>query len=245
MRRSGRSPLSLEDRIRRGHGPWLGVVLAILGGLGGLRVAGIPGSLAGVVVGMRVPALVRGRDRVRRDRQLEAQLAEVAESTAMAVRSGLSVVRALDFASGEVADPMAGVLSRLLASCALGAPFEVALQEFGRELDTEDARLFVLVVSINHRAGGNLAGALEEVGATIRGRVGVRRELRALTAQGRMSGSVLVALPIVFFLLLAATSSGDLAATYRSGAGEAMIAAGLLMEAAAFVWLRKIMEVSP
>lgn len=236
-------PLRPADLARLGKGRWLGGLAGVVAGLLGMRLAGVPAAIVGAAIGIRVPAALRSRDRAGRDRKLEAQLADVAESTAMAVRSGLSVVRALEFAAGEVPDPMAGLVSRLLASCKLGAPFEAALEAFGREVGTEDARLFVLVVSINHRAGGNLAGALEEVGGTIRGRVAVRRELRALTAQGRMSGAILVALPIVFFLLLATTSGGDLAATYRSAAGQAMIAGGLAMEVVAFLWLRRIMVV--
>jgi len=81
------------------------------------------------------------------------------------------------------------------------------------------------------------------VAATIRHRIAVRRELRALSAQGRISGSILGALPIAFFLVLAATSHHDLAPVYRSPAGIAMISSGLLMEGLAFLWIRRLLRV--
>jgi tight adherence protein B len=88
-----------------------------------------------------------------------------------------------------------------------------------------------------------VAGAVEEVAGTIRHRIAVRRELRALSAQGRISGSILGALPIAFFLVLAVTSHQELAPVYRSPAGIAMISSGLVMEALAFVWIRRLLRV--
>jgi tight adherence protein B len=125
----------------------------------------------------------------------------------------------------------------------LGAQFETALARFGERIGTPDARLFVLVMLIHHRSGGNVAGALEEVATTIRHRIGVRRELRALTAQGRISGAVLGALPIGFFLVLASTSHRDLAPVYRSGPGIAMVVGGFVLEALAYVWIRHLLRV--
>jgi tight adherence protein B len=175
--------------------------------------------------------------------ELEKQLAELAESAAMAVRSGLSIAQALEFAAEEAVTPMAEVLRRFTQDQWLGTPFEEALHGFAEEIGSPDAKLFALVVAIHARSGGNLAGALDEVSATIRHRMAVRRELRALSAQGRISGSVLSALPIGFFLVLAATSQRDLAPVYRSSLGIAMISAGLVMEGLAFLWIRRLLRV--
>ena len=214
-----------------------------LAGLVGQRLVGPLGLVIGVVVGAMLPRALRDRRAGKLKLELERQLAEVAESAAMAVRSGLSIVQATEFAAEEAITPMAEVMSRFIQDQRLGTPFEEALHRFADEIGSPDAKLFALVVAIHARSGGNLAGALDEVSSTIRHRIAVRRELRALSAQGRISGSVLSALPIAFFLVLAATSQHDLAPVYKSSLGVAMISAGLVMEGLAFVWIRRLLRV--
>jgi tight adherence protein B len=221
----------------------LSVGIGIVSGLVGLQVVGPLGLAAGTVGGALAPRAWERKRRDDRSRRLERQLAELAESTAMAVRSGLSISQALEFAAEESTPPMSDVLDRFIQEQRLGVPFEEALHRMGDEVGTSDARLLTLVVRIHARSGGNLGGALDDVAATIRHRIRVRRELRALSAQGRISGSILGALPIAFFLVLAATSRQELAPVYRSPAGIAMISAGLVMEALAFMWIRRLLRI--
>jgi tight adherence protein B len=221
----------------------LGAGIGLLGAAAGLQLVGLLGIAAGVAVGATLPHLLRARQIRKREVELERQLADVAESTAMAVRSGYSIAQALAFAAEEATAPMSGILLRFIQEKDLGTPFEDALRQFADDLGTSDARLFALIVSIHARSGGNLAVALDEVAGTIRHRIAVRRELRALSAQGRISGSILGALPIAFFLVLAATSHSELAPVYRSPVGIAMITSGLLMEGLAFVWIRRLLRV--
>jgi len=209
----------------------------------GAHLVGVLGLVAGGATGAVIPRIRRKGAERRRAEALERQLAEVAEAAALAVRSGLSVSQALDFAGGEVGEPMAGIMGRLGGIQRLGSSFEEALEHMGDELGTEDARLFVLVVGIHARSGGNLAGALDEVTSTIRHRIAVRRELRALSAQGRISGTILGFLPIAFFLVLAGTSHRDLGPVYRSPVGLGMVSGGLVMEGLAYLWIRRILRI--
>jgi tight adherence protein B len=227
--------------VFRRWSPQLGGVLA--GGFVGLRLLGPVGVVAGAAAGWAAPSIHRrGRER-RRGESLERQLAEVVETAALAVRSGLSVMQALEFSAGEVGPPMDEVLLRLLDERRLGVPLDQCLRRFGDTIDTDDVRLFVLILSIHQRSGGNVARALEEVSNAVHHRVAVRRELRALTAQGRVSGGILGALPIAFFLVLAASSQRDLAPVYRSAAGIAMLAVGLALEGVAYLWIRRLLRV--
>jgi tight adherence protein B len=228
-------------RARRRALAAAGVSVAL--GFVGFRLAGLPAAAASGAAGLALPE-IRRRHRIRRRSELlEGQLAEVVESCALAVRSGFSVVQALAFAAEEMSDPMRGLVDRLMGEQGLGTPFDDALQAFGDAIATEDARLFVLVMGIHHRSGGNVAAALEEVASTIRHRSAVRRELRALTAQGRISGSILGGLPVAFFLVLAATSHRELSPVYRSAPGIAMIVGGLVLEALAYGWIRHLLKV--
>jgi tight adherence protein B len=209
----------------------------------GLVVAGPVGIATGAVSGWAVPRLHERRRRRRTEEKLEGQLAEVVETVAAAVRSGLSIAQAVEFCASEAEAPIEPLLRRLVAERSVGDPVERALEAFADALGSDDGRLFVLILAIHQRSGGNVAGALEEVASTIRHRVAVRRELRALTAQGRVSGSILGGLPIGFFLVLATTARGELAPIYRSAAGIAMLGVGLVLEALAYVWIRRLLRV--
>jgi tight adherence protein B len=210
----------------------------------GSRLAGWPAAAMGVAAGAGLPVFVYRRRRRRRDDLLEGQLAELAEACGLALRGGFSPAQALEIAADEVEEPLAALVRTAVRQRGLGTSFERSLAWLVDSLGTEDARLFGLVVGAHHRSGGNVSGALAEVAATIRQRIAVRRELRALTAQGRISGAILGALPVAFFLVMAVTSHRELAPVYRSPAGAAMVVTGLVFEVLAYAWIRHLLRVA-
>jgi tight adherence protein B len=134
-------------------------------------------------------------------------------------------------------------VEELLRANELGAPLQRAVARWAGGVGTDEARLLALVLTVHVRSGGDLAGALDEVARTIRHRISVQRELRAISAQGRISGAVLGSLPMAFFLVLAATSRSEVVPVYRSAAGAAMVSAGLVLELVAYLWIRRLLRV--
>jgi tight adherence protein B len=201
------------------------------------------GVLIGLALGAAAPWVHLRRKGLGQRDAMERQLAQLAEGMALALRSGLAVVQAIEFCRDEAMPPIREALDRLVEERRLGFPLETALERLGDSIGTDDARLFVLVTGLHARAGGDLAGALDEVSGTIRHRVSVRRELRAATAQGRVSGAIMGALPIAFLLFLSVTSHDKLSPVLRSGAGMAMVGAGLAMEVLAYLWIRRLLRV--
>jgi tight adherence protein B len=241
-----RTPVRGEHAVgplRRALTPAVTVGLAAGGAAVGGSVAGPVGLIAGCAGGAAIPAVLRRGQAHGRAERRERQVGELSEAIALAVRSGLSVSQAIDFVAPEVENPLRQPVARLVARRRLGESFEDALRRFGEEVATDDARLLVVILSVHAKAGGNLAAALDEVATTIRGRIAIRRELRALSAQGRISGLILASLPIGFALVLATTSRDELAPIYRSGLGMTMVASGLLMEAVAFLWIRRLLRI--
>jgi len=245
----GRDPFAASGRRR--IAPWLEgrrrFFLSILAfapaGYLGARLAGPVGVFLGIAAAVLVPAQAAHRHTRNRTAELERQLCDAVETCDLAVRAGLSIVQATEFAAEEAEDPLRSLMAPIGDEMRLGMSFEEALQRFGDAVGTEDARLFVLVVTTHVRSGGNLSRALGEVAGTIRHRIEVRRELRALSAQARVSGAILGSLPIAFFVVLAGTSQRDLGPVYRSPAGIAMVVAGLVLEAIAYVWIRRLVRV--
>jgi len=100
------------------------------------------------------------------------------------------------------------------------------------------------VLQLHHRTGGDLPRVLDQLSQTLRDRRAATAEVRSLTAQARLSGAILGLLPVGFFLFLSVTSRDDIAAAYHSSAGATAIVAGLVLDAVAFVWIRRLLRVT-
>jgi tight adherence protein B len=206
--------------------------------LGGPVTAAVGGIAA--IVGLRMAAR---RGHVPDARALDQQVGQFAEGVASAVRGGLSISQAVEFASSEAEPPMTAFVEEFQHAREAGVPLRAALDDLSDRVGTDEIRLLALVLGVHHRSGGNVAMALDDVAATIRHRLKLRRELRALTAQGRISGLVLGVLPIGFFLVMALTSRSQLEPVLRSLPGMVMVSVGFLLEGLAFLWIRQLLRV--
>jgi tight adherence protein B len=216
-----------------------GLLCAVLGFL----LAGLPGAIAGGVAGAVAPRSVARRRAARAAATIDRQVGEFAEGVASAVRGGLSISQAVEFAAEEAEQPLRRATSAMLGSRRMGMPLTDALDGFADTVGTEETRLLALVLGVHHRSGGNVADALDEITSTIRHRLDLRRELRAITAQGRISGAILGVLPLAFFLVLSVTSRGELEPVVRSPAGVVLVSSGLALEALAYLWIRRLLRV--
>jgi len=249
--RAVRSPVAAlgGGGSRRSHG-WRPdarartVGLAIGGAAAGIVALGWAGGIVGLAAGPACSWIVRGRRRRRRADRLEEDLADAVTAVAAAMRASLSLPQAVAYAAAEVEDPLAETLRRAVARTDLGEPFDEALARWGEEVGGDDARLIVGVLSLHRRTGGDLPHVLDRVAATLRERRAAAREVRALTAQARLSGGILGALPVGFFLFLLVTSRSDVSAAFGSAAGRAALGLGFTMELAAFLWIRKLLRVA-
>ncbi len=157
---------------------------------------------------------------------------------AAATRAGLSPRRALAECARDAYPPMRDLLQGALRRLDVGDPLARALAPLGET--GADGRLLVTLLSVHARTGGDLPRLLDDLAQTIGRRADARRQVRALTAQGRASGAVLAALPVLFVGLLSITSGGGLGAFYRTPAGSMFLLAGLCLEAVGFLWLRRL-----
>jgi tight adherence protein B len=219
--------------------------LLMLGAVLGWRLAGPVGSVAGAVAGGGAIEWRLARHRARRRESIDVQLREAVMALAAAVRAGLSVVRALEEAVRDSEEPLRSALEGVLRRVEVGEPLEEALAGLATDLGSSEAGLLVTALSVHRRSGGELPAMLEEVAEIIRQRVDARRQVRALTAQGRASGAVLAVLPVAFVTLLSGTSGDGLGAFYRTPLGAVLLLAGLTCEALGFLWIRRIVRAGP
>src|SRR5262249_16381340 len=125
----------------------------------------------------------------------------------------------------------------------LGMSLPDALKAFGSRIPLIDARFFVTAVLTQREMGGNLSEVLDKLSAVIRDRFKVKRQVRAVSAHGRITGAVLMALPPVTAGVLFMLSPNHIRLLVDDPMGVQMVVAGLALQAVGIVWIRKILQV--
>lgn len=221
----------------------LAVVSGLCGAALGALLAGPPGGIAGAVIGASIPRGLSRRRGAAVAALVDRQVSEFADGVASAVRGGLSISQAVEFAAEEAEPPLRGAAGALLRNRRMGVPLAEALEGFAASVATDEAKLLALVLGVHHRSGGNVAAALDEIRSTIRHRLDLRRELRAITAQGRISGFILGVLPVAFLVVLSVTSRHELSPVLHSPTGAMLVGAGLVLDGLAYLWIRRMLRV--
>jgi tight adherence protein B len=209
-------------KLTAGEFVLLKLVCALLGALAGaglsnlilgewLIVGIIAGALIGVLVALFLPDLYVKMRIKRRLRQFNDALADTIAMLASSLRSGYSLLQAIDLVSKEGSGPIATEFRRVVQEVGLGLSTEAALTNLLRRVPSEDLDLMISAINIQHEVGGNLSQILDSIAHTIRERVRIKGEIRTLTAQGRISGYVITALPIGLGIFLSIINPGYMA----------------------------------
>jgi tight adherence protein B len=158
--------------------------------------------IVGFVVGLRLPPTYINFAAKRRMRAFDDQLSDTLNLWVNALRSGYSVLQAMEAIATELPAPVSKEFERVVQEVRLGLSLEQALDNMYRRVPSEDLDLVITAVNIQRQVGGNLAEVLDTISFTIRERVRIKGEIRTLTAQGRISGWVISLLPIGLGLIL-------------------------------------------
>lgn len=154
-------------------------------------------ALGGVV--LIAPLMILGFIRKRRMSKLTMQLPDVFEMMSQALRAGHSLASAIQLIHEQMPDPVASEFGQVFHEQNLGIKIEDALLAMADRVDSLDVRFFVTAVLIQRQTGGDLAEVLDKISSVIRQRIELFGLVRGLTAEGRLSGWVLFALPFVVF----------------------------------------------
>jgi tight adherence protein B len=218
---------------------------AVFGGaLIGLAVFGNPlFALIGAVVAGLAPTVALRVALKRRAEKLREQLPDVLTIMASSLRAGHSFLQALDTVAREIAQPAATEFQRVVAEIRLGRSAEDALQALAERVGSSDFKWAVLAVNIQREVGGNLAEILDNVSDTLRERAMMRRQVRVLTSEGRLSAWVLTLLPIGIAVYLFAMSPDYIGLLFSTTIGYVMLGGALILLVAGVLWMRKIVNI--
>jgi tight adherence protein B len=210
-------------------------------------VLGLLMGPVGIVVGALVPifgapAFLRFMAS-RRNAKFGEQLGDTLMLMAGSLRSGFGIGQSIDSVAQEMPDPIGGEFQRALLEMRLGREIDDALESVARRVQNEDFEWVVDAIRINKQVGGNLAEILDQVAETIRARNRLRRQISALTAEGRLSGIVLAALPIVMAMVLYTTNPDYLSPMFSRTAGQIMLGFGIGLLITGGLWLKKLVNV--
>jgi len=222
-----------------------GLVRFVAPGVVALPVAYRMGGPVGVVLTLgaiaSMPRFLRRRRAARSAEALETQLAHAVDGVSAALRAGLSLSQGIRYAAGESEPPVEGELQAVAEREDLGVPLDASLARWAGQAANDDVRLVANALRL--RVGSGMPSVLDEVGRALRQRRSLAREVRSLTAQARLSGTILGILPVGFFLFLAVTSRHDMAAALATPAGIGAVVAGLVLQAGGYLWIRRLVRV--
>ena len=205
--------------------------------------------IAGPIVGFLaffLPLIVRAvvRQRANRQRNLFAeQLPDNLQVLASALRAGHSLVGALSVVVEDSPEPSRTEFRRVIADEQLGVPLEDAIEVVATRMESRDLSQVGLVAALQHETGGNTAEVLDRVADTVRERFELRRLVRTLTAQGRMSRWILTSLPIFLLLVITVLNPTYIDPLYSHSAGRVVLVIAGLMVVAGSLVIRKIIDI--
>lgn len=209
----------------------------------GFLLAGLIGALVLLIIGgVAGPAILSFRERQRKNK-FTAQLPDMLQLMAGALRAGFSLMQAVDAVSQEVEDPMGKELRRVVTEARLGRELEESLEDTAERTASDDFAWAVMAIRIQREVGGNLAELLLTVAETMVQRTRLRREVKALTAEGRISAIVLGVLPPGLGAFITLTNPDFMRPLFHEFLGQMMLGLAIVSMIIGFVWMNKVIQI--
>lgn len=203
-----------------------------------------PGSgLGAFLLGAWLPYWFIERKRQQRIQKFEAQFPDALESLARMMRAGHPISSAFEVLGSEVPAPLGLEFRRMAEERRLGAPLDQVMENFTARVKVDEVRLFVAATMLQARAGGRLTEVLERLAETLRENAALRGEVRALSAQGKMTGTVLTLLPLGIAIMLYLTATEFISVLLFHPHGKYLIWTGIACVIAGHLVIQRLVKV--
>jgi tight adherence protein B len=179
----------------------------------------------------------------RRRNAFTEQLGDCLTTVANALRAGYSFPQAVEVVAKEMEPPISDEFAQVSREVSMGVPLEAALEAMGRRVGSADLDLMITSVLIQREVGGNLAQILDNIGDTIQERIRMKREIFALTAQGRLSAWVLIVLPFVMALFMYIFKPEHIMVLIDDPLGRTAMFVSLFLEVIGYIVIQKIVHI--
>ena len=220
------------------------VILVIAGGgLAYFLKRDILLSAVVVLVAFFGPRMYVGVARGRRLRAFTDQLGDTINLMVNGIRAGYSILQAMEAVSQEMGPPISDEFGRVVQEVQLGLALEQAMDNMLRRVPSDDLDMMIVAINVQREVGGNLAEVLNSIAFTIRERVRIKGELRAMTGQSRMSGYMIGILPVAIAGFLYLLNPSYMAQLTDHVCGYVMLACAGIGIAAGFAVINKVMQI--
>jgi tight adherence protein B len=222
----------------------IGLLLAVLGATGSwlARVPWFFAPLAGLVTFV-IPFLWLLNKRRKRLKTFASQLPDALELVARALRAGHSLAAGMHVVAEEMPSPIADEFGRVYEEQNLGIALDDSMRGMADRVPNLDLRFFVTAVAIQRQTGGDLAEILDKIGYVVRERYRILGQVKALTAEGRLSGVVLIALPFLLFLVMLHIKPDYVKVLWETKDGIKMSVFALIMQVIGALVIKKIVDI--
>jgi tight adherence protein B len=226
---------------------WLGLEAAVLVAAAALLWLLTGRAWLGMLIGMVLTPLIFGsvlRTRVtRRQRAFSDELPDFLLLLSSALRAGLSFTESLQSAAEQHPGEVGRQIRRALGEAQVSANLDEALLACADRMENEDLRWAVTALSVQREVGGNLSVILDNAAATIKSRHAIAREVRTLSAEGRLSAYILIALPLGVLAFLAVFRYDYISQLWSSTLGIAMLLMLVLLLVVGWIWMRAVVRI--
>jgi tight adherence protein B len=216
------------------------VVLALVFGL----VLGGPfwALGAGAVVAL-VPWAALTTLATRRTDKFTAQLPDMLRLLGTTLRSGFSILQGLDTVADQLSEPTGELMRQVVSEVRLGRPLVDALTDVTEETRSEDFAWVVSAIAVQREVGGNLAELLDIVAETMNARARLRREVKTLTAEGRLGATIISLMPIAIGLFVYSVNPGYLTPLFHSTPGKIVVFGSIALAIVGILWIRSVVKI--
>src|SRR5690606_22192523 len=201
-----------------------------------------PTVVATAAVALVPPALLAYLAR-RRQKQFDSLLPDTLQLLASTLRAGYSLMQGVEAVSQEVSEPIGRELRRVVTEARLGRPLEESMQGVAERMGSGDFEWAVMAIRIQREVGGTLPELLVTVADTMTERERLRRDVNALTAEGKVSAIVLGLLPLGIGIFIMGANPGYMDPLFEETMGRIMLFGALILMGVGFVWMKKTIEV--
>lgn len=240
------SRVSLEQaglKMRQADFILLIACIAVTAGVIGFILGGTLPCILFVCATPLAAKLFLGILSARRRSKFDAQLGDTLQMLAGGLRAGHSLLRSIDAVSQEAEAPTSEEFARLINESRLGRDLRESMVDAARRLRSEDFDWISQAIEIHREVGGDLAEVLDHVGETIRERTQIKGQVKALSAEGRLSAYILVALPVGMFIYMSAVNAVYISTLYTNVLGWFMLATAAVLLAVGTFWLSRVVQI--
>ncbi len=217
--------------------------VTITAGAAAFVLLGVVAALVGLTIGWLATVAYQAYRVDKRKHAFSDQLPDALQLVIGSLRAGFSLPQALDSLVREAADPVASEFGRAVAEHRLGADVSDALERVAVRTESEDLAWAVIAVRIQREVGGNLAEVLQTTVDTMRERARLRRHVRSLSAEGRISAWVLIGLPLGLATFMFAYRRSYLTPLFTDPRGLVMLLGGAALFVLGILWMLRVIRV--